>query len=146
MVASVLFVLTLMAAPSSHEAEVLQRVAAFGKAFERADAGALASMLTSSYTHTNGGSAPVDRDRWLQYVRDRAGQLQSGVLRITRYENSDVKVTLVGGTAIVTGLNVTEGVRREGGPFGVKLRFTQTWVLAGNQWLRAAFHDAPVKE
>lgn len=121
--------------------EIETRFATFSDAFREADAATLGSLLAPGYVHTNGGSAPLDRERWLGYVASRREELASGELRLSRYENRDVRIVRHGDAAIVTGVNVSEGVRH-GVPFSRRLRFTQVWVQREGVWLRAAFQDA----
>jgi len=71
---------------------------------------------------------------------EKAGA-RTGQLRLSRYENRDVKITLHRNTAVVTGVNVSEGVHR-GKPFSRRLRFTQVWLKSDAGWQRVAFQDA----
>ena len=129
------------ASTSNAAAAIESRVTAFAVAFRDADAAVLAGMLAPRYVHTNGGGAPLGREQWLGYVTSRKKELDSGQLRLSRYENQDLQIVLYGKTAVVTGINVSEG-SRNGTTFSRRLRFTQVWVEIDGNWHRAAFHDA----
>ena len=125
-------------------ARVRARVAAFAAAFRDADVPALDSLLAPGYVHTNSGGTPIRRTEWLAYIASRRKALASGELRLSRYENQEVVVTLNDATAIVTGVNVSEGVDR-GKRFSRRLRFTQVWAKTEAGWQRLAFHDAEAR-
>ncbi len=127
------------------EEEVRERVEMFGQAFVRADADALAEMLTDDYVHTNTNGSVLDKETWLTWIRQRHLEIESGKISIDHYENEDVEVRLYGKTAVVTGKNISEGVR-EGEPFRTFLRFTNVWVDMDEAWRRAAFHDSKISE
>ena len=128
---------------ADQRAEVLRRVQAFADAFRAADAPALESLLAPDYAHTNGGRPVLTREQWLSYVRSRRAQITSGALVITRYENVEVEARVYHDTAVVTGMNRSEGVA-DGKPFSSELRFTQVWRRTNDRWVRWAFQDAPV--
>ncbi len=116
----------------------------FALAFRRADIDALDTLLTDDYVHTNGGSGAVlDRRQWLDYMRSRRGDLQSGKLRVDRYESSAVTIRWYATTAVVSSEVTSEG-SQNGTPFISRLRVTQVWVHTGERWRRAAFHDSPM--
>ena len=61
-------------------------------------------------------------------------------------ENTDVKVTAFGDTAIATGVYNGKGTR-PGKPFDVHERWTDTWVkLADGQWQCVASQTSPIKK
>jgi len=57
---------------------------------------------------------------------------------------TDVKVTVFGHTAIATGTFTGKGTSA-GKPIDVRVRFTDTWVMANGKWLCVATHDSPLK-
>jgi ketosteroid isomerase-like protein len=125
------------------EDAVAARVAQFSEAFREADVERLAAMLGPEYIHTNTGGGVVAREQWLAFVRTRRAELDAGTLQLSRYENRDIEVRLHGDTAIVTGVNLSEGTRN-GTSFARELRFTQVWRRHGADWVRIAFHDTEV--
>jgi hypothetical protein len=129
---------------SLHRPALDTALAAFSAAFARADAAALDTLLTADYVHTNGGTGAVlDKSRWLEYIRARRVELETGRLRLDRYETKGVDVRLSPPVAIVTSEVATGGVR-DGSRFTSRLRVTQVWVYRERRWRRAAFHDSPV--
>jgi len=61
-------------------------------------------------------------------------------------EYEDVKVSVFGDTAIVTGGYKGKGTEASGKPFDEHLRWTDTWVkLPGSKWLLVASHYSALK-
>jgi ketosteroid isomerase-like protein len=61
-------------------------------------------------------------------------------------ENSDVKVTVFGDTAIATGGLKGRGTDASGKPFDLDVRWTDTWVkMPGGKWQCVASHDSIIK-
>jgi hypothetical protein len=131
--------------PDSLRRGALQRsLQAFGAAFLQADAEALDTFLVAGYLHTNGGSGTVlDKPGWLDYIRGRRADLHHGRLRIDRYETLGLAIRWYPTAAVVSSQVVSEGTQ-DGVPFSSRLQVTQVWILLGEQWRRAAFHDSPV--
>ena len=127
------------------EREVREAVERFGRAFAEADASALGPMLSEDYVHTNWDGAVLDKSGWLDYVRSRRAELESGALRIDAHTTDDLKVRLYGNVAVVTGRNTTRG-ERGGEAFTTRIRFTHVWVKVDGGWRRAAFHDSTITE
>jgi ketosteroid isomerase-like protein len=61
-------------------------------------------------------------------------------------DNSDVKVTVFGDTAIATGDYKSKGIDAAGKPFDVNIRWTDTWMKMPNgQWQCIASQGSAVK-
>lgn len=135
------------AEPDSLRSLALQHaLQSFNAAFRRADSETLDTLLEAGYRHTNGGSGIVlDKAAWLDYIRRRRADLQSGRLRIDRYESLGLAISWYPATAIVSSQVVSEGVQ-DGVPFSLRLQVTQVWIQRGEQWRRAAFHDSPLPQ
>ena len=131
--------------PDSTRSIALQRaLQSFGAAFLRADAETLDTLLATGYRHTNGATGTVlDKPGWLDYIRRRHADLQSGRLRVDRYETVGLAITWYPAAAVVSNQVVSEGIQN-GVPFSSRLQVTQIWIRLGEQWRRAAFHDSPV--
>jgi hypothetical protein len=132
------------------EPDSLRRVAlhaalhAFSGAFLEADAEALDTFLTADYLHTNGGTGSVlDKTEWLEFIRGRRVELQSGRLQVERYETTLQEIRWYPAAAVVSSQVLSAGTR-DGVPFESRLRVTQVWVRLGERWWRAAFHDSPL--
>jgi hypothetical protein len=131
--------------PDSLRSIALQRaVQSFSAAFLRADAETLDTLLAAGYLHTNGATGTVlDKPSWLDYIRRRQADLQSGRLRVDRYETTALAIRWYPDAAVVSNQVVSEGIQN-GVPFSSRLQVTQVWIRLGEQWRRAAFHDSPV--
>ena len=67
--------------------------------------------------------------------------------KFTSAENSDVKVTVFGNTAIATGGAKYTGTDETGKPFDTTERWTDTWVkMPDGKWQCVASHSSPVKK
>ena len=129
---------------SLDRASLDRAVTEFGAAFARADTAGLDTLLTDDYVHTNGGTASVlDKARWLAYVGGRRAELESGRLRLDRYETSGMTVQWNPPVAVVLAQVTSEGVR-DGRTFTSRVQVTQVWLHRGGRWRRAAFHDSPL--
>ena len=61
-------------------------------------------------------------------------------------ENSGVKVTVFGDTAIATGVLKGSGTDASGKPFDLDVRWTDTWVkMPGGKWQCVASHASTIK-
>ncbi len=124
---------------------VRDSVLALGRAYRDADVSGVDALIARTYVHTNGGRRPSDRAGYLAWNRKRAAWLESGKWRVDAYEVSEIEVTVVGPTALVTGRVEARGVR-DGRPWSSDIRFTNVWILEDGAWKRAGFHDAPTNE
>ena len=116
----------------------------FNAAFLSADAKGLDTLLVTDYLHTNGGTGAVlDKTGWLEYIRHRRAELQSGRLQVERHESAGVTIRWYPDAAVVNSQVISQG-KRDGEPFLTRLRVTQVWVLTDHGWRRAAFHDSPI--
>ena len=127
---------------SLDRASLDRAVTEFAAAFARADTAGLAALLTDDYVHTNGATASVlDKPGWLAYVAGRRAELESGRLRVDRYETSGMTVRWNPPVAVVLAQVTSEGVR-DGRRFTSRVQVTQVWLRRGGRWRRAAFHDS----
>ena len=131
--------------PADAQEQVRSSVDRFGDAFLKADVDALDALLTDDYVHTNLSGTVLDKTRWLNYVKSREGEINSGKLKVDSYVNDGIVVRVYGDAAVVTGCNVTKGAR-EGQAFTTRLRFTQVRVKQSRRWRRAAFHDSALPD
>jgi ketosteroid isomerase-like protein len=70
-----------------------------------------------------------------------------GTPTYTSADNYDLKVTVFGGTAIVTGTHKSKGTSKQGKPFDAKYRFTDTWVkMPGGKWQCVAVANSPLRD
>ena len=126
--------------------DVKAAVQSFGEAYVAADVVVLESLLADPYMHVDGSSGTVvDCATWLDWVATQRSALDNGTLVIESYEVEDLIVRMRRDSAITTGIVRSTGVR-DGEPFATAIRFTNLWVLEGEEWKRALFHDSALPE
>ncbi len=115
--------------------DVKAAAAARAEALARRDSQALRAVLHPHFVWTShrGGTFDVD-----SYVTANSGA-GSRWLGQTLH---DVRVTVVGSTAVLVGLAVDE-VESDGGTEVFTMPVTQTWVREGERWLCLAGHAGP---
>jgi hypothetical protein len=119
---------------------------------EKAVAALEQQWVQSQKTNNPDLAAPLLADMFINTgsdgkVTDRAESLADA--KATKYANAeidDVKVTVFGNTAIVTGVFKATGTNASGEPLDVKERYTDTWVKMPNgKWQCVASHESPIK-
>jgi ketosteroid isomerase-like protein len=123
--------------------QIQDAVRRFSKAFVEADVAILDMLLSEDYIHTNSTGSVLNKQQWLEYIKNRRAELEAGRLEIESYENTDLRIRVHGESAIVTGNNVAKG-KIEGKSFVTQLRFTHLWIRQSGQWKRVAFHDSSI--
>jgi ketosteroid isomerase-like protein len=97
----------------------------------------LAPLLVDKFVNTGNDGKVSNKDETL------------AIVKATKYDSAeyeDVKVTVIGDTAIATGRFRAKGADKSGKPFEVNERWTDTWVkMPSGQWQCAASHSSPVK-
>ncbi|MEV0716857.1 nuclear transport factor 2 family protein [Asanoa sp. NPDC050611] len=68
---------------------------------------------------------------------------RTGEQRMTRVDEEDLQVLVAGDTGVTWFLGTLEGTAA-GGPFMARVRYTRTWVRAGNAWRLIAAHVSAV--
>lgn len=130
--------------PPGKEERLKIRMEELNQAFVEADTARLSTLITNDYVHTNGNSAPIGRDVWLEYIATRKNSLEAGSLEILDYQSSEVKLTILENTAIVnTKVAVTEIIN--GNKQENAYQVTQVWKDEHGLWKRAAFHDGKIR-
>ncbi len=119
-------------------------IATFNEAFARGDAEEIAGLITQDYRHTNGTSTAIDRETWLNYIRQREETISSGELAVNDYGLTELGISRHGEMAIVTG-KVSVVQTREGERSEQAYRITNIWVVEDGKWKRAGFHDGKIQ-
>jgi ketosteroid isomerase-like protein len=97
--------------------------------------------------------APLLADKFVETnddgkVRNKAESIAAA--RATKYSSvdyEDMKVTVFGDTAIVTGGFKGQGTDESGKAFNAHLRWTDTWVkMPDGKWQCVASHDSNIKK
>jgi ketosteroid isomerase-like protein len=102
----------------------------WAKAGLAGDAAALEKLLTADYVYTNQDGETATRT-------DMISGMKSGSTKYDTFTVGDMKVHAYGDAAVVTGKGSIRG-KENGKPIDMELRFTDTWVRQGGQWLCAA--------
>lgn len=114
----------------------------------------LVDQLTAKeYSQTDIFGHVQNKAAWMaEYFRPLAFLQKTGKFRWERYEESDVQVTILGPTAVVTGAlsmkgtgaKFTTGKWEESPQSTIEgtLRFTRVWVKQDGAWVLAALHNA----
>lgn len=110
-------------------------------------------MTANEYAQTDILGRVQNKAAWMaEYFRPPAALIKSGKFRWERYEERDVRVTMLGDTAVVageldmkgTGATFMQGKREETPNKRIKgtLRFTRVWIKRDGSWLLAALHNS----
>jgi len=68
---------------------------------------------------------------------------RTGAQRMTRVDEEDLQVLVVGSTGVTWFLGTLEGTTPDG-PFAARVRYTRTWVHEGGAWRLVAAHVSAV--
>jgi len=132
-------------------AVIVSAAAAAADSAEQAVTAAENQWLKSQQTNNVELLAPLLADKVVETTDE--GKVHAGkeaVLAAAKADTwssadyTDVKVTVFGHTAIATGTFSGKGTSA-GKPIDVRVRFTDTWVMANGKWLCVATHDSPLK-
>ena len=104
----------------------------WAKAGLAGDTAALEKMLASDYVYTNPEGGMSTR-------ADTLSAMKSGATKYDIFTVSDMKVHVYGDAAVVTGTGHTKG-KEDGKPIDDTVRFTDTWVKQGGNWVCVATH------
>ena len=116
----------------STEDEIRQIESDWGEAFERGDMAALDRLMADDYILTD----PLGN------VRSKAESLaaiQTNELRFESTESDNVKVRVVGDTAVVTGRSTFRG-RYKGWPMTGRYQYTDVLVKRSGSWQAISSH------
>jgi hypothetical protein len=112
--------------------ELLEREAARGRALVKRDFDTLAQLLADDLLHIHSTGVVHDKAAYLDYVR--------GPLAYLSVERQDLKVTMLGGAAVMTG--TMSNVMRPPGPAApvtVESHVVQIWISSSAGWQLAVF-------
>ena len=135
-----LLLLTLLAAPrpgaqsgaqpDSEQARILTLENAWNQAVQEKDARALNLLLAADLTYVENDGALMNKTQYLASVR-------SPSLPPVRIVNEFTNVRLYGAVAVVNGVCREESMKN-GKPYTLRERFTDTWIRRGNDWVCVA--------
>jgi ketosteroid isomerase-like protein len=102
----------------------------WAKAGLSGDVAALEKVIAADYVYTNGDGEMTGR-------ADMISGMKSGGTKYDTFTVGDMKVHVYGDAAVVTGKATTKG-KENGKPIDETVRFTDTWVKQGGQWVCVA--------
>jgi hypothetical protein len=124
--------------------ELITTIDKFNTAFANSEISVLESMITDNYRHTNGTYEAIDKETWLQYLKKRQQEIETGILTINSYEMSQLNVEFHDNTAITTAKVITS-ITKNHELAKNEYRVTNIWVYKNGTWKRAGFHDGKIQ-
>jgi ketosteroid isomerase-like protein len=116
--------------PDAEQARILGLENAWARAVKQKDVSALQMMLAPELVY-------IDYDGALMNKAEYLFSVQALTLRPQRVVNESVSVRLFGKAAVVTGVYRENG-EKDGKPYMLRERFTDTWVRRGASWMCVA--------
>ena len=128
------------AAASSHSAAAEVQIAdtQYNRALEKSDIPALRTIIADTYVFTDPTGRVSDKQQVIE-------GLESGRIQIKSQTTQDVRIAVLGNTAIETGL-LTSVAMRDGRSSGGTFRFTRVWIKRGGRWRTVAFQETAPQE
>jgi ketosteroid isomerase-like protein len=145
------------AAQRSAEHNLRAAMAERTEAFLAGDTEKVASYMAEEYLRTDVAGNVQDKTAWLEeYCRPLATMVKSGRFRWEIYEESDIRVRILGNAAFVMGKLIMSGsgaryseqgwIAYPGSAVPLTVRFTRVFVRRDGKWLLAALHNAALPE
>lgn len=126
------------ASPSATEALLLELEEQRCDAMKRADFGRLREILHPALTHVHAKGQIDDYESYF-----RSGGTHVDYRQIDR---SELKVRVLGGTALMTGRQLLVAVRKDGsGTVRIDSRVMQVWAEHDGRWRQLAFQTTPLE-
>jgi ketosteroid isomerase-like protein len=113
-------------AQATEQARILTLENAWNQAVQQKDASALKMLLAADLTYVEYDGTLMDKTQYLASV-------QSPSLQPVRIVNESTKIRLYGAIAVVNGVWREEGVKN-GKPYTLRERYTDTWIRRGDNW------------
>lgn len=129
----------LMAVPAaaSDQTDVIAAESQINVAIAQHDVAATGKLLAPDYVLTFASGTIYDRESFLKLVGDPA------VVYSTNRAHDQTVHVYNDSTAVVTGILDIKGKAGES-PFAYHMRYTDTWVKIGGQWVQAAGQSANI--
>jgi len=108
----------------------------WAKASKESNSDALAPLLSSAFVGVDSDGSIRDKATLLARVKKA---------KWTTSEISDMKVTMHGDSAIVSGTWAGKGIDSDGKSVNTRERWLDTWVKTGGKWVCVASASAPLK-
>ncbi len=124
--------------------ELILAIDTFNTAFADGKLSVLESMITDNYKHTNGTSKVIGKEQWLNYLKKRNQEIETGILTINSYDMDQLNIEFHNAAAIVTA-RVVAAATKNGEYSKSEYRVTNIWVYEEEAWKRAGFHDGKIQ-
>jgi ketosteroid isomerase-like protein len=118
---------------NAEQARILTLENAWNQAVQQKDSGALKMLLAQDLIY-------VDYDGTLMDKAEYLASVQSQSLHPTHIFNEGMTVHLYGNVAVVRGVCRETGVKN-GKPYAIRMRFTDTWLHRSENWICVASHS-----
>jgi ketosteroid isomerase-like protein len=119
------------AQPNSEQSRVLALENAWNQAVQQKNKPALEMLLGSELIY-------IDYDGKLMGKAEYLASVQSELLHPARIVSESMDVHLYGAAAVVTGVYRESGAAKDGKPYLLRERFTDTWVRRSESWICVA--------
>jgi ketosteroid isomerase-like protein len=119
--------------PAEEQARILGLENAWDRAVKQKDAAALKMLLAPELVY-------VDYDGKLRDKAEYLASIQSPTFHPERIVSESVNVHIYGAVAVVSGVYREKG-EKNGKPYTLRERFTDTWVLRSENWMCVASHS-----
>ncbi len=119
--------------PDAEEARILTLENAWNQAVQQKDAAALKMLLAPELVFVDYDGTLMDKAAYLTSI-------QAPSSHPARIFNEDMNVRIFGAVAIVSGVCRETGVKN-GKPYAIRMRFTDTWLRRGDSWICVASHS-----
>jgi ketosteroid isomerase-like protein len=116
--------------PNTEQARILTMENAWNQAVQQKDARALQMLLAPDLIDVEYDGTLMNKPQYLASV-------QSPSSHPARIVNESTNVRLYGAVAVVNGVCRENGVKN-GKPYALRERFTDTWIRRGNNWVCVA--------
>jgi ketosteroid isomerase-like protein len=121
-------VLSAQAAPAltAMQSRILTLENAWNQAVQQQDGAALQMLLAPDLIY-------IERDGSLMTKAQYISVVQDSTLHPNRIASESMDVHIYGPAAVVTGVYIETG-SKNGKPYSIRDRFTDTWILRNNSW------------
>ena len=123
---------------ASDAAKIIVMEKKWGDAYKQRDLDLLSSLLAEDFVITVEDGSTYSKVGYISHTADVS-------VRVALAELSDLKVRMLGNTAVITGAYHEKGISK-GVPYEYRDRLTDVWVKVGSRWQLFASHfSVPLK-
>ena len=124
--------------PAEEQARILGLENAWDRAVKEKDVAALKMLLAPELVYVDYDGKLLDKVQYLASV-------QSPTVLPQRIVSESMNVHLYGAVAVVSGVYRETG-EKNGKPYMLRERFTDTWVLRSESWMCVASHSTSISQ